>query len=106
MENEIHKSVIIGGNVKIGLHNIIEEGVKLCDNVTVGNFNHIKRGSVYDSGTVIGNYCELGEDLTVGKDVIIQGRIRTANNCDIEDNVTIKYGTILTSSVLLKRTVS
>ncbi len=51
---------------------------------------------------MICNYCELGENNIIGINCIIQGRNRLASDCKIYDNVTIKYGTILTSKVTLK----
>lgn len=101
--NSIHDSVKFGDNCNIGVFNVIEEGVVFKDNVKIGNYNHIKKGSTFDEGTKIGNYNDLGENLEVGKNVILQGRIRTAGGCVIEDKVTIKIGVILTSEVLLKR---
>ena len=53
--------------------------------------------------TKVGSYCEVEEGTVVGRNVILQGRIRTGEHCKIEDNVTIKYGTILTSNALLKK---
>ena len=52
---------------------------------------------------VVGNFCEVGKDVIVHKNSILQGRIRTADNCIIEENVTLKYGVILTSDVLIKK---
>lgn len=102
-QNYIHSSVIIPADVTIGRFNVIEEGVVFEPGCKVGNFNHIQRNSVFGAGTVIGNYCELGFNLKVGRNVIIQGRIRTADSCEMEDEVTLKYGTILTSGVLLRK---
>ena len=90
-------------NVKIGRYNIIEEGVEFGEGVEIGNFNYIRKGSVFGNGTKIGNFNDLGERLNVGENVIIQGRVRTADHCTIEDNVTLKIGVILTSRVLLKK---
>ena len=45
---------------------------------------------------------KLDQNNNIGENSILQGRVRTASSCTIEKNVTIKYGTILTSKVLLK----
>jgi UDP-2-acetamido-3-amino-2,3-dideoxy-glucuronate N-acetyltransferase len=101
--NIIDPTVIISESASIGSYNIIEEGVQIGKNVKIGNFNHIKKKSIFSENTIIGNYCELGEYTNAAKNVIIQGRVRMADNCTFEDSVTIKYGTILTSKVLLKK---
>ena len=88
--------------MSIGLYNIIADDVLIEDNVTIGNFNIIASGTKIRKGTIVGNYCDIGKNNDIGVNSIIQGRVRTASNCVIEQNVTIKYGTILTESVLLK----
>ena len=50
----------------------------------------------------IGPYCEIKNNVTLGSNVVLQGRNRIAENCVIDDNVTIKYGTILTNYVHIK----
>ena len=50
----------------------------------------------------IGPYCEIKNNVTLGSNVVLQGRNRIAKNCVIDDNVTIKYGTILTNYVHIK----
>jgi len=101
--NVIAEDFNCGSNFKIGNFCIIEEGCEFGDNVVVKNFTHIKKRVKIGNNSVVGNYCEIGEDNQIGNTVVIQGRIRTADNCIMEDNVTIKYGTILTSRVLLKK---
>lgn len=86
----------------IGQYNIIAEDVIIEKGASIGNFNIIASGTVIKKGAVIGNYCEIGKDNVIGENSILQGRIRTANGCIFEKNVTAKYGTILTSAVLLK----
>lgn len=83
--NVIHESVKIGNNVKIGAFNVIYDNVQIGDN------------------TVIGNYCEIGTSSKIGKNAVLQGKVRMAEKCIIEDNVIIKYGTILTSEVYVKK---
>ncbi len=45
----------------------------------------------------------MAKNLVAGRNVNLQGRIRTADGCVIEDDATLKYGTILTSRVLIKK---
>ena len=86
----------------LGQYNIIADDVIIEDDVKIGNFNTIASGTIIKKGAVIGNYCEIGENNVIGENCILQGRIRTAGGCIFEKNVTAKYGTILTSDVLLK----
>lgn len=83
--------------------NVIEENISFGSNPSLGHFNHLRKESTFGDNVIIGNHNDLGESLEVGNNVIIQGRVRTADNCVIEDGVTIKIGTILTSKVLLKK---
>ena len=92
----------VGTNFKIGKFCIIEEGCEFGDNVVVENYTHIKKGVKIGNNSHVGNYCEIGEKNQIGSGVTVQGRIRTATACVMEDDVTIKYGTILTSKVTLK----
>jgi len=70
-------------------------------------------------GIKIGPYCLIGENLQaesaeivpyteiknnvkLGHNVTLQGKNRIAEHCIIEDNVTLKYGSILTNYVHIK----
>lgn len=101
--NIIDSSFQSGKNFKIGSFCIIEEGCQVGDDVEIGNYTILHAGVKINNGTKVGSYCEIGKRVAIGKNSIIQGRIRTGDDCTIEDDVTIKYGTILTASVLLKR---
>ena len=98
----LDENVTIGNNSTIDSFTIIKSNVSLSNNITIGSNTILHKDSSYCSGNEIGSYCELGNGLKVGKNNIIQGRIRTGDFCTIQDNVTIKYGTILTSNVLLE----
>jgi len=101
--NFIGKGFKHGANFKIGKFCIIHDDVVVGDNVSIGNYTILHKGTQLGNGTVVGSYCEIGEGVVTQNNVVIQGRIRTGEFCTIEDNVTIKYGTILTSNVLLKK---
>ena len=88
--------------VNEGQYNLIDEDVIIEDGASIGNFNVILSGTIIRKGAVVGNYCEIGKNNDIGENSIVQGRIRTGANCLIEKDVTVKYGTILTDSVLLK----
>ena len=101
--NVVSKNLVTGKNFIIGNFCIIDDDCVFGDNVKIDNFTHIKKGVKIGDNSTVGNYCEVGANNQIGNNVIIQGRIRTAEKCIMEDDVTIKYGTILTSKVLLKK---
>ncbi len=92
-----------GTNFKIGNFTIIGAGCTFGDNVTIGSHTVIGDNVQLGDGGIIGNHCEIGKNLVAGRNVNLQGRIRTADGCVIEDDATLKYGTILTSRVLIKK---
>lgn len=100
--NIISENLITGKNFSIGNFCIIEDDCVFGDNVKIENYTHIKKSVKIGNNSTVGNYCEIGEANAIGNNVIVQGRIRTADGCKMEDDVTIKYGSILTSNVLLK----
>jgi len=71
--------------------------------VVKGNFNVIHDDITIGEGSTIGSYCELEHGTVVGKFCTLQGRVRTGPEVTIEDDVIIKYGTILTDTALIKR---
>ena len=101
--NKIADNVKTGENFSIGSFCIIEDDCVIGDNVKIGNYSIIQKGTVIGNDSVVGNYCEIGPMNSIGNNVVVQGRIRTAEGCTMEDDVTIKYGSILTSKVLLKK---
>lgn len=92
-----------GSNFKVGHFSIIGKGCVFGDNVTIGSHTIIGDDVQLGDGAVVGNHCEIGKGLRAGAGVVLQGRIRTAEGCVIEDGATLKYGTILTSKVLIKK---
>jgi acetyltransferase-like isoleucine patch superfamily enzyme len=90
-----------GTNFKIGKYNFIEPDVTIGDNVTIGSYVIIKRGTKIGNNSIIGDYCKVGYCNKIGNGVILQGNIRTSNGCIIKNHVTIKWGVILTSEVVV-----
>jgi len=99
---EIGANCSIGEYAEIDSYTLIKERIHIGDNINIGSFSILHEESKFGDDNVIGSYCEIGRGLEVGNNNIIQGRIRTGDFCTIENDVTIKYGTILTSRVLLK----
>jgi acetyltransferase-like isoleucine patch superfamily enzyme len=101
--NIIAADLKTGANFKIGHFTVIGEGCTFGDNVTIGSHTVIGDNVQLNDGCIVGNHCEIGKNLVAGRNVNLQGRIRTADGCVIEDDATLKYGTILTSRVLIKK---
>ena len=68
----IHKSSIIGANVKIG------------KNSKIWHFSHIMDNAKIGTNTIIGQNCFIGRNVQIGNDCKIQ------NNISLYDGVTIK----------------
>jgi len=77
----------------------------LLDDTIKGNFNVIHDNVTIGKGSTVGSFCELEGGTNIGKNCILQGRVRTGPNVTIEDDVVIKYGTILTDTALVKKNV-
>jgi UDP-3-O-[3-hydroxymyristoyl] glucosamine N-acyltransferase len=71
----------------------------------IGYFSVIHDNVSIGKNSTIGSYCELEEGTIVGNNCVLQGRVRTGPKVVIEDDVVIKYGTILTDTALVKRNV-
>lgn len=68
-----------------------------------GYFSVIHENVTVGRGSTIGSYCELEQGTTIGANCTLQGRVRTGPEVTIEDDVVIKYGTILTDTALVKK---
>lgn len=101
--NVVAEDLRTGSNFKIGHFSIIGKGCVFGDNVSIGSHTVIGENVQLGDGAVVGNFCEIGKGLKTGSNVVLQGRIRIAEACEIEDDATLKYGTILTSRVLIKK---
>lgn len=69
----------------------------------IGNFSVIHENVTIGRCSTVGSYCELGKGTTVGANCVLQGRVRTGPKVTIEDDVIVKYGTILTDTALVKK---
>ncbi|MCB9689342.1 MAG: hypothetical protein H6738_03180 [Alphaproteobacteria bacterium] len=55
----------------------------------------IEEGVVIGDGTVIKNFVELRKNTIVGRNCFIDSRVSTSGDCQIGDNVTLRYDTII-----------
>jgi acyl-[acyl carrier protein]--UDP-N-acetylglucosamine O-acyltransferase len=92
----------IGKNVTIGHFCIINDDAEIADNVTIGNYTIIHKNVKVGEATKIGSYCEVEIGTQIGKNSIIQGRIRTGEHCVIEDEIDKELENIPLSIAFLK----
>lgn len=71
--------------------------------VLIGSFSVIHDDVTIGNDSTVGSYCELEKGTTIGDNCTLQGRVRTGPKVMIEDDVIIKYGTILTDTALVKK---
>lgn len=88
---QIDKSVILGSNVSIGHHVVIENGVKIGANTTIGHNTVILKNTKIGKGVKIGCNCTIGaEGFGYEKDELGNfEHIPHIGNLVIEDNVFI-----------------
>ena len=79
----ISDKAIIGKDVTIGDFCIIEEGVEIGDN------------------TVIKNYVELRKGTKIGSNCYIDSRVTSSGDCQVADNVIVRYDSILARGVYI-----
>lgn len=89
----------IGENVKIGHFCVIEEGVVIEDNVTIEHHCVFNNGVVIKKGTLVKSYVELRENTIIGQNCYVDSRVASSGQCEVEDNVVLRYGTILARGV-------
>lgn len=98
----IEKKCHISENSILDSYSILKEGVSIGKDSKCGSFTIIHKDSSIGDNNFVGPYCELGINTKTKENVIVQGRNRFGDQCILEKNVTVKYGTILTEKVLLK----
>jgi acetyltransferase-like isoleucine patch superfamily enzyme len=88
----ISEKAKIGENVKIGHFCIIEDDVIIGDNTTI-----------IGSNCKFTAYCEIRDNVKVGNGTTFGSRCTISANGIIGDNVTIKYGFVLTDTPVLEK---
>jgi len=95
----IHKSAIIGKNVKLGKNNEIEPYVVIDDNVIIENNNKIGPGTIITGNTYIGNNNNIHGHVYIGnlpQDLAYNGGdtgVKIGDNNVIREFTTIHRGT-------------
>ncbi len=103
INNYIYLQTVCGGDIiEVGKYNVIADDFQHGKNCKIGHHTCIEKEIVVGDDVTIGNYCDLYHGIKAGNSVIFQGHIRIAPNCRIGNKVTFKYGTILTTGVLVK----
>lgn len=99
----ISPNAVIGQNVKIGHFCIIEEDAVIGDNTVIGNFCIIKKGAKIGIGCRFTAYCEIRENVIIGDGTSFGSRCTISANARIGNDVTIKYGFVLTDTPVLEK---
>lgn len=98
MKNNIHRTAIIGDDVKIGENNTIGPNVVIMGKVTIGNNNHFGVNTMISNNVTIGNdnrftglvsIGSLGEMGTKGDIFLENGNVIIGSNNVIREFVTI-----------------
>jgi len=82
--NYIHPSFKHGKNLKIGKYNYIHEGVTVGDDVTIRS------------------YVELRKDTVIGDRCYVDSGVKSSGKCEIGDNVTLRYDSIIAMGVKIE----
>lgn len=98
MANQIHKTAIIGNNVKIGVNNIIGPNALIDGKISIGDNNYFGPNSVIINNVIIGNgnridgsvsIGSLGEMGTKGDVFLEEGNVLIGNNNIFREFVTV-----------------
>jgi len=81
------------------LNNNISEKAKIGKNVTFGSFCVIEDNVVIGDNTVIKSYVELREGTVIGTNCYIDSRVSSSGDCEIGNNVTIRYDSIIARGI-------
>ena len=98
----ISENIKLGKNVELGHYVIIEDDVEIGDNTKIGNYCLIRKGSKIGKNCSFTAYCEIRENVTIGDGTKFGSRCTISANAIIGNNVTIKYGFVLTDTPDLK----
>lgn len=100
--NIVSPTAQIGKNVVIGNFSIIEDDVIIGDDTIIGDFCVIKKGAKVGSKCKFTAYCEIRSNVEIGDYTTFGSRCTISANAKIANNVTIKYGFVLTDTPDLK----
>ncbi len=95
----ISEDAKIGKNVKIGHFCVIEAGVVIEDDVVIEHHCVFNKGVVIKKGTLVKSYVELRENTIIGEKCYVDSRVASSGQCEVENNVVLRYGTILARGV-------
>ena len=87
---------LIHRSVKIGKYCIVDHDVIIGEGTVVGEFVTITKGTKIGKNCFIGHYSII-ENSHLKDNVIIQGRVRIGSRCTLDNDVEMKYNSILTS---------
>ena len=110
----------LGNNVKIGRFCIIEDNVTIGDGSVIEDYAMILSGSTIGANTKIGTYCKVGKNVSIGNKCSFTSFCEIRDNCklgnnvsmgsrgtlsagtEVDDDVVMKYGFVVTDTPDLK----
>jgi len=76
----------------------VEEGVTIGKNVKIGPFCIIRKGAIIGDNCKFTAYCEVRDNVIIGDNTSFGSRCTISANAKIGNDVTIKYGFVLTDT--------
>lgn len=99
----ISPNATIGQNVQIGHFCIIEDDAVIGDDTVIGNYCIIKKGARVGKSCRFTAYCEIRDNVIIGDRTTFGSRCTISANARIGNDVTIKYGFVLTDTPVLEK---
>lgn len=117
----VSSQAIIGKGVEIGNFVVVESDAVIGDGVRLGDFALVQQGAKVGVRTSVGTYCKIGRNAVVGCDCsftsyceirdncILGDRVSMGSRCtlsagtEVEDDVIMKYGFVVTDTPVLKK---
>ena len=96
---DLHSSVVLGDQLRIGEGTKVDPFVMIEDNVIIGDNCLIRSGALIRSGTVIGNNCVIGHNAEI-KHAFICDQAKVSSNAFVGDSI-IGYGARIASGVII-----
>jgi sugar O-acyltransferase (sialic acid O-acetyltransferase NeuD family) len=104
--NIIHPSVIFyEPDVKIGMGNIIAEGVCLTCEIEIGNFNLINFNATIGHNAVVKDFCVVNPLSSISGYVILEGENLIGTGANILEKITIGKHAIVGGGALVNKNV-
>ncbi len=81
--------------------NIVHESFRYGKKFKIGSFNHIHENVICGDNVEIKSYVEIRPLTKIGNNVYIDSGVKISGECDIMDNVIIRYDSIIARNVII-----